>query len=240
MRSTPHGLVPTLALRYTASMQYLTKLHALTKVKAGMRFTRLAVLGCIRKERDISGRSMLVWHCRCDCGKEIETRSSNLLSGDTNSCGCYVRDLCIGRAVHGHARDGRRSPELLSWKNMHDRCTNPKTDAYPWYGGRGIKVCARWNTFASFLADVGPRPSRDYTLERLNTNGNYEPDNVVWATRMQQGANKRNNRLLTVFGETLHMQEWCRRYGIKQGTLWDRLDRGWDEERAITTPVIST
>jgi hypothetical protein len=120
---------------------------------------------------------------------------------------------------------------------MIGRCENTTTDAYPWYGGRGIKVCDRWRTFENFLADLGERPSKDHTLERGDVNGNYEPGNVRWATRLEQGANKRNNRNLTAFGETLHMQEWCRRFGILQGTLWDRLDRGWDVERALSTPV---
>jgi len=119
------------------------------------------------------------------------------------------------------------------------RCNDPNVDAYPWYGGRGIRVCERWQNFENFLADVGLRPSKAHTIERNDVNGHYEPGNVRWATRREQGANKRNNRHITAFGETLHMQEWCRRFDIKQGTLWDRLDRGWPVERALSEPVKS-
>ena len=218
-------------------MHYITKFHANTKVKAGARFTRLIVLGAIRRERDISGTSHIVWHCQCDCGKEIETRSCNLLHGDTNSCGCYVRDKLRERATHGHARGKRPSTEWTTWKNMVLRCTNPSVDAYPYYGGRGISVCERWMKFEHFIADMGCKPTKHHTIERNDVNGNYEQGNCRWATMLEQGANKQNTRLLTAFGETLHMQEWCRRTGILQGTLWDRLDRGWPVERALSEPV---
>lgn len=118
------------------------------------------------------------------------------------------------------------------------RCYNSKSQSYPWYGARGIIVCKRWHdSFENFLADVGLKPSPKHTLERRDVNGNYEPGNVEWATFAEQGANKRNNRLLTSGGVTLHMQEWCRRLNMNQRTLWDRLDTGWTEEEALTTPV---
>jgi hypothetical protein len=216
---------------------YLTKIHALTKVRAGMRFTRLTVLGAVRRDRDISGHSILVWHCRCECGNEIETRSPNLLSGDTNSCGCYVRDKLIERATHGHTKSGKHSTEYVCWKNIIARCSDQNADAYPWYGGRGIKVCERWQKFENFIADMGFKPSPKHSIERDDVDRDYEPGNCRWATAAEQGANKRNTRLLTAFGKTMHMNEWCRHLGILQGTLWDRLDRGWSVERALTEPV---
>lgn len=215
-------------------MEYL-KLHKNAKDLTGRKFRRLTALGPVKNVRDISGRALLVWHCRCDCGKEMETRSCNLLNGDTGSCGCYVPENMARRSTtHGHTRRGRVTSEFRTWKNMVLRCTSPKTQAYPWYGGRGIKVCERWLTFENFIADMGLKPDPKLTLEREDVNGHYEPDNCRWATRKEQGANMRNNRLLAAFGETLHMQEWCRRYSIRQQLLWDRLDQGWSVEDALT------
>jgi hypothetical protein len=122
---------------------------------------------------------------------------------------------------------------------MRTRCLNPRALAYPWYGARGITVHPAWSgSFEAFLSDVGLKPTPGHTLERIDVNGHYEPGNVTWVPRLAQGANKRNNRMITAFGETLHMNEWCRRTGILQGTLWDRIARGWDAERALSTPVI--
>jgi hypothetical protein len=121
---------------------------------------------------------------------------------------------------------------------MRARCNNDYATNYEWYGARGITVCDRWqNSFENFFADVGPKPTKLHTLERIDVNGHYEPSNVRWATTMEQGANMRSNRMITAFGETKHMQEWRRAFGLKQGTLWDRLNRGWDVERAISEPA---
>jgi hypothetical protein len=217
-------------------MTKFMKLHPNAKDLSGRSFGRLKALGPIRKERDISGRSLLVWQCRCSCGTVIETRSCNLLNGDTSSCGCYQREDIASRSTkHGQAKRSGPTPERITWKNMRARCENPKASNYAWYGGRGIKVCDRWQSFVAFYEDMGPRPSADHSIERDDTNGDYEPRNCRWATRAEQGANKRNNRLLTAFGETHHMQEWCRIKGISQRTLWDRLNAGWEVEKALST-----
>lgn len=219
-------------------MTKFLKLHPNAKNLTGQKFGRLTALGPTRKERDVSGRSLLVWQCRCSCGTIIETRSCNLLSGDTSSCGCYQKEGTIARSTkHGHASRGELSSEFIAHKNMISRCQNPKASNYPWYGGRGIRVCERWQSFQAFYEDMGPRPSSDHSIERDDPNGDYEPSNCRWATRAEQGANKRNNRLLTARGETHHMQEWCRIRGINQRTLWDRLNSGWPVEKALFTPV---
>ena len=213
------------------------KNHGLTKDLSGRTFGTLIALEIVRRDRDKSGRSLIVWQCRCECGSLIETRSSNLLSGDTKSCGCQQKAATAARSrKHGHTPRTGRSPEHTAWRNMHARCSNPDTGAYPWYGGRGIAVCARWHDFESFLADLGLRPSKIHTIERIDVNGNYEPCNVRWAPLREQGANKRNNRMLSAFGETHHMQEWCRRKNISQRTLWNRLNLGWPLELALSTP----
>jgi hypothetical protein len=129
----------------------------------------------------------------------------------------------------------KATPTKRSFREMHQRCGNPKSDKWKWYGGRGITVCERWASFDNFLSDMGERPAGK-TLDRVNVNGNYEPGNCCWATPLEQGANKRNNRVLTINGETMHMAEASRRYGIKQGTIWKRLQDGWPDEMAASTP----
>jgi len=122
---------------------------------------------------------------------------------------------------------------------MLARCRNRNFPDYGKYGGRGITVCERWATdYAAFLADVGPRPSLDYSLDRFpNQNGNYEPGNVRWATQKQQQRNRTNNVLLTVDGVTKCLSEWAELMGLKQITIGNRIRRGWDVKLAVTTPV---
>lgn len=119
---------------------------------------------------------------------------------------------------------------------MKSRCYNPRFAKFKRYGARGIRVCDRWrNDFAAFLADVGERPSLDHSLERKDNDGHYEPDNVVWATRMEQARNKSTNVVLTFRGETLQASEWARRIDIHVSTITYRIRQGWSVERALTT-----
>lgn len=119
---------------------------------------------------------------------------------------------------------------------MIQRCTNQKTKAYRDYGARGVSVCERWLSFANFINDMGHKPTPSHTIERNNTNGNYEPGNCRWATRLEQGANTRKNRVITINGETLILAEWLRRIGITHGTFRSRMVRGMSLEAALTTP----
>lgn len=216
---------------------YLT-LHKNAKDLSKRKFGRLQPLGATRHEFDKSGRKLIVWLCQCDCGKTIETRSCNLLSGDTTSCGCFKNEVIRQRnQTHGKSN----TPMYKIWRLMIQRCEQPSASPYAYYGGRGIKVCDRWrNSFEAFLADMGERPSRRHSIDRIDPNGNYEPSNCRWATHFEQMKNTRRTRLLTANGETLHMQEWCRRTGINQRTLWDRLASGWSEQEALTTPPLKT
>jgi hypothetical protein len=159
----------------------------------GQRFGRLVVLR-------YSAAS--VWFCRCDCGTELFVGSQNLRRtiAPTRSCGCAkLERLAEARKIaqqvstrHGHAtRLKGKSGAYNSWDAMIQRCTNPKTKGYRWYGRRGIKVCERWLTFDNFLADMGERPEGDYSIERLDNDGDYEPGNCKWAPRAQQSATQR-------------------------------------------------
>lgn len=121
---------------------------------------------------------------------------------------------------------------------MIQRCNNPKNVKYPRYGGRGIVVCERWKSFPAFLDDMGPKPTPAHTIERIDNDGNYEPANCRWATKYEQNRNRAGNRNLTIGGETLTMTDWARRYGISVGCIRHRIERGWDDARAVTTPAM--
>jgi len=118
---------------------------------------------------------------------------------------------------------------------MIQRCTNSNRDDYKHYGGRGIKVCERWRkSFAAFLADMGERPGPDYSLDRKENDGNYEPDNVRWATQAKQGRNRRSNKMVLYGGRRMPLVEACEIAGIKYDNVRTRLRLGWTVERALT------
>jgi hypothetical protein len=136
------------------------------------------------------------------------------------------------------ARKGQWAPEWTAWRNMKMRCYNPNDIGFGNYGGRGITVCDRWmNSFESFISDMGRKPSRGHSLDRIDNNGNYEPANCRWATRTEQGCNQRTNRLITIDGETHTLSEWARVRNISKEMLHGRLNR-MSAERALTMPTV--
>lgn len=165
----------------------------------GQRFGRLTVAA--RTTSSLVGKAM--WVCRCDCGGEKVTNTHHLRSGNTTSCGCVQRERASEanrvRIRHGHTRDNGKggratSPEYRSWKAMLERCRNPNAPNYHLYGGRGITVCDRWlgrDGFVNFLADMGARP-KGTSLDRINTDGDYEPGNCRWADAKTQSTNRRD------------------------------------------------
>jgi hypothetical protein len=156
-----------------------------------------------------------------------------LRHGGSKSCGCFNRESVIQRFTkHGK----RHSPEYLVFITMHQRCNNPKNRSYLHYGGRGIKVCERWSDFSAFYSDMGPRPSSKHSLERLDNDGDYCPENVIWATLHEQSRNRSNNRWATINGETLVLADWFSRGGISICAFYGRLRRGWTVEDALTVP----
>ena|SRR3990167_3984275 len=139
----------------------------------------------------------------------------------------------MGKMVYGE-----RKLTYFVWWIMKNRCYNPSSDHYPWYGARGIRVCDRWRfSFGNFVADMGYK-KRGWSIERLNNLGNYEPGNCVWIPLSQQGHNRRSNINITFNGKTLILLEWCRLLNIDYNTAKARIyAHGWDKVRAITTPT---
>lgn len=136
---------------------------------------------------------------------------------------------------HGHAAPSHVSPTYRTWQGMKNRCSNPKDPYWHIYGGKGITVCQRWATFENFLADMGERPAGK-SLDRINGNGNYEPGNCRWATQREQIANSSLSKQITHNGQTHNWAEWGRVLGLSTSAIGKRIARGWDAQRAVTTP----
>lgn len=139
---------------------------------------------------------------------------------------------------HGFKRASGASPEYVIWNNMRARCNNPRTPHYERYGGRGIKVCNRWNEdFTAFLSDMGCRPSSRHSIERKDNSGDYEPGNCRWATAQEQARNRRSSKIIEVGGVSQTLSEWAEACGISIATIHARLKLGWTPERAVREPL---
>lgn len=190
------------------------------------KFGHLTVLK--RMPNDRHGNN--IWLCRCDCGVEKSIQGSHLRHG-TSSCGCKRYE---NKIKHGKTH----TKTYKIWKHIKARCYNVNNPAYPDYGGRGISMCKEWREdFNNFFRDMGECPE-GMSIDRINNAGNYEPGNCRWATAFEQGNNKRNNRILNIFGEQITMAQAARKYNICEETLRNRIDHyGFDPERAVSQPV---
>lgn len=203
----------------------------------GRRYGRLVVLGFAGRYI-LNGKPRgLIWLCRCDCGKEIKVRYSNIEHCAQTSCGCgreYWRKHGFASRSASKAR-----AEYSIWKGIKKRCFDHNDPSWGRYGGRGITICNEWkDDFPAFFAHVGARPSSRHTLDRIRNDGNYEPGNVQWATRAEQNRNTRRNLLVTHLGVTRTVADWADDFGILRGTVYARIRAGWDPLDALLTPPL--
>lgn len=202
----------------------------------GHKFGRLTVLHRVPEKT----KGVTRWACICDCGTPKEANGHNMKNGYIRSCGCLLTEHIENRVKKGMHRTHGHSgtPTYNIWCKMRERCGNPQNPNYPSYGGRGIYVCERWQSFETFLADMGERPSPKHSIDRIDNDGPYSPENCRWVGSIrEQRANCRDNRRVTYKGETLIVSEWARRTGIDNETLLFRLNAGWSVERAFTEPL---
>lgn len=175
------------------------------------------------------------WLCNCECGNQRLMPASSIKDGRHKSCGCYGKEVShtINR-THGLTRDYK----YRLWRHIKARCFMVSYDSYPHYGGRGITMHPKWQfSFTDFLADllaeIGERPSPDYSLDRVNNNGNYEPGNMRWATDKEQNNNTRSTRWLQVGGTNLTISQWSERTGESSSRIHNRLAAGWPIWKAL-------
>lgn len=192
----------------------------------GMTFTRLTVIKHVGNG---------VWWCKCICGVEKSVRGGGLREGRARSCGCLKNELSASRCTkHGMFK----TAEYSSWRCMINRCYNPKNIAYNRYGGRGITVCSEWLvSFEQFFLDMGKKPSAKHSIERINSNGNYEKNNCKWATQQEQCNNVCSNVFLHIRGEKLTGSQASRKYGINRSTLKFRMKNNWTDEDCVLKPI---
>ena len=198
----------------------------------GQVFGRLTVI----KFDSIRGHNSY-WQCRCSCSKKnvvtVCGQSLKKTVRGTQSCGCLMREYQTVTVPernwkHGHSHRTRVSKEYKAWRGAKARCLNSKDPSYYSYGGRGIIICRAWQvSFKQFLSDMGECP-KGYTLERLNVNGNYTPENCIWAPWSTQATNKRSTIRLTLQGESLSLSGLAKRFGVHKESLWRRFVQGDD------------
>lgn len=186
------------------------------KDMTGQRFGKLVVKELAGKD----GRGECKWLCQCDCGNTTVVYGSHLRKGRTVSCGCVMRN------AHASHRESRTRLYRI-WQHMTSRCSNPKSDSYKYYGKRGITYCNEWKTYESFRDWAMANGYKDnLTIERIDVNGNYEPENCTWIPQTEQAKNTRKAIRITYDGITDTLRGWSKRMGIPKSTLWSAYNRG--------------
>lgn len=176
------------------------------------------------------------WLCQCKCGKRYQASGTSLRRGKAHSCHeCTSKTRREQATVHG----GVKRPEYVNWSAMKGRCYNPNDTRFANYGGRGIAVCERWlASFANFLDDMGPLPGPDFSIERVDRDKGYCPENCVWATRVEQANNRSNNTPIEIGGRTQNLTQWSRETGIHRTVILRRMKRGFTGEALIKKGIL--
>lgn len=199
----------------------------------GKHFGRLLVVSIYSR----GSCNAVLWLCRCKCKTWTIVRAGNLRSDIATSCGCVARQQAANRVkTHGEASITTKTPEYAAYIRAKSRYNNPKGKEYDNYGGRGIEF--QFDSFETFLAEIGRRPASKHSLNRINNDGHYATGNVEWATQSAQCRNQRRNRVLTAFGESKLAIEWSEVFGIARATIIARIDRyKWNIEDAVSKPI---
>jgi hypothetical protein len=186
------------------------KLHWRTKNLVGRIYGRLTVV----EWKGIFNKNS-IWICQCLCGKQCEVYGCHLKTGATSSCGCFASEV-ISKKSRTHGMSGKNGHPLYRiWKAMIQRCYNKNVPEFRNYGGRGISVCERWrHSFPNFLQDMGDKPSKNHSIDRIDNESGYFPENCKWSTRLEQANNKRNNILHSYKGQSKTLTQWSRHLGI--------------------------
>lgn len=196
----------------------------------GKKFGKWTVIA--KADAPVGYERLQYWLCQCDCGKQQVRKGAQLnwaeKKGIIQSCSDCAR------ISHGMTK----TPEYRIWLNMRDRCFNPRSHAYKRYGERGIKVCDRWNKFENFIADMGKRPSSKHSIDRIDNDSGYAPENCRWATSIEQTRNQSNTVMLTFNGQTKCIMEWANILGASHAVLWNRINiLKWPVDVALSTEV---
>ena len=195
------------------------------KIKVGEKYGRLTILENHHPKDEVL--------CRCECGNLKIARASNVYHGGTKSCGCLFNEG--NNLKHG----GRGTRLYQIWKTMRERCNTPSHKSYKYYGAKGITICKEWDDFNVFREwAMNNGYSDKLTIDRIDVYGNYEPSNCRWATYKQQANNTTRNQRVEFNGQNLTLSEWADVTGIKMGTIWSRLKRGWSVSDALTKKVV--
>lgn len=210
------------SLRQGTTVSCGCKRHEMKVDLTGQRFNRLTVIGFFGRNQSHKAS----WRCRCDCGAEIVVDGYNLISGHTKSCGCWnVESIQSRSTTHGHSCTGESIYPV--WKSMRARCNNPNNHAYKNYGGRGISVCNEWDkdfqSFYDWSINNGYNP--ELTIDRIDNNSGYSPENCKWATRVEQSNNRRSCRHITYANETHTLAEWSRLFEVPYSVLRQRVNK---------------
>ena len=205
----------------------------------GQKFGMLEFVRFVRMKKTPTYQSAM-WECKCDCGNVVEVQAMTVKAGRKKSCGCQTSEITSkGWDTRGRKHSLSEHPLYNTWGGMISRCYKPQLKAYRLYGARGIRVCDEWlnqpDKFIEYMLSIGWRPG--LSVDRIDGNGNYCPENVRAADYTTQANNTNRNRLLEFEGEVRTMAEWVKLKGLNYGVVQTRIQRGWEVGRALTTPI---